>query len=100
MKKRVSLSICLAFLLALLMGMTANAAASMTIATCQIVGSNVVVTAAGTVAASDDGNYYLFALQPYETAIGSRTDYCAVAPKAGTVQMTTTLDLDTAASKI
>ena len=34
MKKRVSLSICLAFLLALFMGMTANAAASMTIATC------------------------------------------------------------------
>ncbi len=100
MKKRISLSICLAFLLTLLMGMTANAATTMTIATCQIAGSNVVVTATGTVAASDDGNYYLFALQPYETAIGNRTDYCAVAPKTATVQMTTTLDLNTAASKI
>lgn len=30
---------------------------------------------------ADDGNYYLFALQPYETEIGSRTDYIASCPR-------------------
>ncbi|MDO4515023.1 MAG: DUF5722 domain-containing protein [Lachnospiraceae bacterium] len=100
MKKKLTLSICLALLLTLFMGMQASAATTMTIVSCQIVGGNVVVTAAGTPTPSDDGNYYLFALQPYETAIGNRVDFCAVAPQAATMQMATTLDLNTPASKL
>ena len=98
MKKKLSFSICLAFLLSFVFGFSVFAAASVTINSCTIQGGNVVVTATGT-AASEDGNYYLFALQPYETAIGARTDYCAVAP-VGTGTLTTTLDLDTPSSKL
>jgi len=88
------------FLIAFVMGMQANAAATMSIVACQIQGGNVVVLAGGPVTPSDDNNYYLFALQPYETAIGNRTDYCAVVPKTENIAMTTTLDLNTPASKL
>lgn len=101
MKRKITFSICFAFLLTMLMGFTVCAAgATMTINSCTIAGGEVVVAAGGSAAASDDGNYYLFALQPYEVAIGARTDYCAVAPIAANVSMSTPLNLDSASSKL
>lgn len=100
MKRKITFSICFAFLLTMLMGLSVCAAgATMTINGCIIQGGSVVVTAGGS-AASEDGNLYLFALQPYEAGIGARTDYCAAVPAAPAVTMTTDLNLNSAASKL
>ena len=102
MKRKLCLwgTICLIFVC--LMQMTVMAAGNVTMNHCFISGNNEITVVATTVSnvASDDGNYYLFALQPYQNTIGSRTDYCAVKPMANTVTMTTTLDWNTAASKL
>lgn len=102
MKKKLSFWGAVCLILVCLMQMTVMAAGNVTINQCIISGGNQVTVTATTVSnvASDDNNYYLFALQPYETAIGARTNYCAVAAKAGVVTMSTTLDLNTAASKL
>lgn len=100
MKKRHGLGLAVALLCVLVFSMTAFAAQSMTIVQCAIVGDQVTVIAQGTPAASDDGMYYLFALQPYEGAIGARTDFCASAPAGGAVQFATPLELNTATSKL
>ena len=100
MRRKLRLLFCMVAVLTMAFGLQVSAAGSVTISSCLIQGNQVVVQATGAVEASDDGNYYLFALQPYETAIGARTDFCAVAPKAAAVTMATPLNLDTAASKL
>lgn len=89
-----------AFVLVFAMQMTAMAAQAVSINACVIVGSQVHVAATGAVQQSDTGQYYLFALQPYENGVGARQDYCAAAPAAGTVTFTPNLDLNTASSKL
>lgn len=100
MKKRWKLGMLLTLLLVFVMQVTVMAAGeSVTINYCYIEGDQVNVIASG-MAASDDGNYYLFALKTYETGVGARTDYCAAAPAAEVVHFTTPLGLDTASSKL
>ena len=95
MKKKLSLwgAVCLIFVC--LMQMTVSAAGNVAINQCIISGANQVTVVATTVSnvPSDDNNYYLFALQPYETAIGARINYCAVAAKAGVVTMATSFEI-------
>lgn len=101
MKKRWKLGLLLTMLLLFGMQMTALAAGeTVAINSCYIEGDLVNVIASGQVAQSDDGNYYLFALKTYETGVGARTDYCAVAPAAEAVAFSTPLELDTAGSKL
>ena len=102
MKRKISLWGAVCLILVCLMQMTVMAAGNVTINQCIISGGNQVTVTATTVSnvASDDNNYYLFALQPYEASIGARTDFCATAAKAGIVTMSTTLDLNTTASKL
>ncbi len=47
---------------------------------------------------ADDGNYYLFELQPYETGIGSRTDYIASCARTESPVFTLAFDHDAKAS--
>ena len=97
MKKKWKLGMLLTLLFVFVMQMTVMAAGeTVTMHYCYIEGDQVNVIVSGT-AASDDGNYYLFALKTYEAGVGARTDYCAVAPAAETVHFTTPLGLDTAA---
>jgi len=117
MRKSLKAVLSLALVLALCMGMgmpaeaakkkTPAAAATVTAPTypvtinnCLIQAKDVVLTAYGAVQESDDGNYYLFSLEPYEAGIGARTDYCAVTLKGETMQFTTPLNLDTPTSKL
>lgn len=102
MRKKLTLWGTICLIMVCIMQMTVSAATTVTINQCIISGTNqVTVTAtAGTITASDDNNYYLFALQPYETGIGSRTDFCAQAAKAASMTFVTTLDHNTAASKL
>ena len=120
MKRRLSLMLCLILVLSMTMGTSAEAASKkkkaattstataattvvtypVTINNCVIQGTDVVLTAYGAQQASDDGNYYLFSLQPYEVAIGARTDYCAVTAKADTIAFSTPLNVNTATSKL
>ena len=96
MKKKHKFGLALVLMLVLALQMTVSAAGNMTIAQCAIVGDQVTVIATGTQAASDSGEYYLFALQPYEAGIGTRTDYCASAPAGTAVTFTTPLNYNTA----
>lgn len=101
MRKKWRLGLILTLLMTFMLQMSVLAAGeALTVNFCYIAGSDVVVIASGAVTQSDDGNYYLFALKPYEAGIGVRTDFCAVQPAAATVQFTTPLGLDTAASKL
>ena len=100
MKKKHKFGLALVLMLVLALQMTVSAAGNMTIAQCAIVGDQVTVIATGTQAASDSGEYYLFALQPYEAGIGTRTDYCASAPAGTAVNFTTPLNYNTASSKL
>ncbi len=102
MKKKLTFYAVLCFVLACVMQITALAAGNVTINQCVISGGNQVTVVATAPAAvpSDDNNYYLFELKPYQNAIGARQDFCAQAAKAGTVTFVTTLDNGTAASKL
>ncbi len=101
MKKKTKFAFAAAVLLVFALQMTAFAAGlGVSINACVIAGTQVHVTASGAVQASDSGQYYLFALEPYETGVGARTDYCAAAPAAESVTFTTDLNLNTAASKL
>lgn len=102
MKRKISLWGAVCLILVCMIQMTVSAAQTVTISQCFISGANqVTVTAsASATTPSDDNNYYLFALQPYESAIGARTDFCASAVKASSVTFVTTLDHGTAASKL
>lgn len=101
MKPKWKLGMLLTVITVLLMQITVMAAGeTVTISNCYIEGDQVNVIANGAVAASDDGNYYLFALKTYESAVGARTDFCASAPAAELVHFTVPLQLDTANSKL
>ena len=100
MKRRLRLLFCMVVIMTMAFGLQVSAAGDIIINNCLITGNQVVVTAYGANKPSDDGNYYLFALQPYETEIGTRSDFCAVAPKADVVSFVTSLDLNTPASKL
>ena len=101
MKKGWKLGLLLTLLLLFGMQMTVMAAGeTVVINSCYIEGDQVKVMASGKVAASDDGNYYLFALKTYEAGVGARTDYCAAAPAAEAVAFSTPLQLNTAGSKL
>ena len=100
MKKRWSIAILCALVLTFMMQMTVSANNNITMYYSFISGNDVNVIAAGPVAQSDDGNYYLFALEPYEAGVGSRTDYCAVVPAAETAHFVTPLNYNTASSKL
>ncbi len=100
MKKKWKLSLLLTLVFAFMMQMSVLAAGeTMAVNYCLIQGSDVLVIGSGA-AQSDDGNLYLFALEPYETGIGARTNYCAVQPAGQIVQFTTPLGLNTANSKL
>ncbi len=101
MKKKIKLGLAAAVILIFALQMTAFAAElGISVNACVIVGNQVHVAATGAAQASDSGQYYLFALEPYETGVGSRTDYCAAAPVADSVTFITDLNLDTAASRL
>lgn len=102
MKKRWRLGMLLALILLFGVQMTAFAANEMAVNFCYIEGTNVHVIGSGQGAASDDGQYYLFALKTYESGIGARTDYCAstVLGADGIMHFWTPLDLDTVNSKL
>lgn len=71
------------------------------ITSCQIQGDMVQIAGTNTGAISGtDGQFYLFELQPYEDAIGSRTDYLASAAKAEQVSFAVPLNLGTASSRL
>lgn len=71
------------------------------ITSCQIQGDTVQIAGTNTGAISGtDGQFYLFELQPYEDAIGSRTDYLASAAKAEQVSFAVPLNLGTASSRL
>lgn len=100
MRKRWGLGFVLALLMILMLQATVCAAeGTVTVHSCTIAGNEIVVVTSGAVPASD-GVYYLFELKPYESAIGARTDYCATAPAAESATFTTTLDYNSASSKL
>ena len=101
MKRKLRFLACLVAIMTLAFGLHVSAAESnVTITVCQIAGDQVVLGVGGPIVPSDDNNYYLFALQPYEAGIGARTDFCDVQPKAEGVIYMTPLNLNTAASKL
>lgn len=101
MKRKLSFMVVLALVLTMMMQMTVSAAnGTITLSHCFIAGNQVNVIATGPVVQSDSGEYYLFALQPYETGVGNRTDFCASAPASETVQFATALNYNTASSKL
>lgn len=102
MRKKLTLYAAVCMMLVCLMQITAAAAENVTINQCVINGNNQIMVSAAVSAQvpSDDNNYYLFELKPYQGAIGNRQDFCAKAEKAATVVFTTTLDEGTAASKL
>ena len=101
MKKRWSLWLALTMMLVFMLQTTVFAAGeTVTISHCMITGQDVTVIAAGAVAPSDTGLYYLCELKPYEAGVGARVDYCASAPAADAVQFTTPLNFNSATSKL
>lgn len=102
MRRKISLWSVLCLVLAGLIQMTVCAAGEVTIQRCSITGDNEVTVAASapSAVASDDGNYYLFELKPYQNDISGRTDYCALTQKSGTITLVTSLDKNTANSKL
>lgn len=101
MKKKWGFSLLIAFVAVIMLRLPVSAAENtVTVHFCNIQGNQVVVAATGS-AASDDGQYYLFALQTYETAVGARQNYCAVGTLTdGILYFTTPLNLDTPASQL
>lgn len=100
MKKRIKFGFALVLMLVLGIQLSVCAASNLTIVNCAIAGDQVTVVATGAQAASDSGQYYLFALQPYEGGIGARTDYCATAPAGPNATFTVPLAYNTPQSKL
>lgn len=100
MKKKIKLCFVTALMFIFIMQMTAFAAEPVSITACVIAGNQIQVAAAGAVQPSDSGQYYLFSLEPYESGVGTRTDYCAAVPAADNVIFTTDLNLNQATSKL
>lgn len=101
MKKKITLWAVLCMIMVCLMQITVAAAGNIQITQCVISGGNqVTVVATGAAVPSDDNNYYLFAMKPYQNSIAGRTDYCATAVKADVATFVTTLDYNTPNSKL
>lgn len=103
MKNRIIIYVALCLLMVSALQMRVQAAeGSASITECVISGNNEVRVIADipTVISSDDPYYYLFELKPYETELGSRTDYCGLTGKSSTVIFKTTLDNKQAGSKL
>ena len=58
MKRKLRLLLCMVAIMTMAFGLQVSAAGGVTISSCLIQGNQVVVQAGGSVAASDDGNYY------------------------------------------
>ena len=80
MKKRLGLWSLLCVLFVMTLQMTAVAAERATISSCIISGKDEVKVTVQipSIVESDDANYYLFELKPYQNDIGNRTDYCVL----------------------
>ena len=102
-----------AFLFGMLAALTAGCMTSFaaydtaSLSACTVEGGNsIVVTgtaSAGTLAegeTADDGYYYLFELHPYETEIGSRTDYAAWSEKGDKLSFTVPYSGDPSDSRL
>lgn len=101
MKKRFCMGFAILLMMVAMLQMTVSAAGeTVTAAQCYIAGTDVYVNAAGPVAQSDTGMYYLFELKVYETGVGARQDFCAAVPAAEIVQFQTPLNYNTANSKL
>lgn len=101
MKKKLGTWAAICMLLVCMTQINVSAAGNMTIAQCIISGANQIsVVATGSPVPSDDGLFYLFEMKPYQNTLSGRTDFCAQAPQAATVTLVTTLDHNTAASKL
>ena len=113
MKKGNFLKSGAAFLFGMLAALTAGCMTSFaaydtaSLSACTVEGGNsIVVTgtaSAGTLAegeTADDGYYYLFELHPYETGIGSRTDYVAWSEKGDKLSFTVPYSGDPSDSRL
>lgn len=113
MKKGNFLKSGAAFLFGMLAALTAGCMKSFaaydtaSLSACTVEGGNsIVVTgtaSAGTLAegeTADDGYYYLFELHPYETEIGSRTDYAAWSEKGDKLSFTVPYSGDPSDSRL
>ena len=113
MKKGNFLKSGAAFLFGMLAALTAGCMTSFaaydtaSLSACTVEGGNsIVVTgtaSAGTLAegeTADDGYYYLFELHPYETEIGSRTDYAAWSEKGDKLSFTVPYSGDPSDSRL
>lgn len=100
MKKRWRFAFLCSLVLAMMMQMSVSANSPVKMHQAYIAGDQVNVIAHGPVQQSDDGVYYLFALQPYEGGVGARVDYCAALPAAELVHFTTPLYYNTPESKL
>lgn len=113
MKKGNFLKSGAAFLFGMLAALTAGCMTSFaaydtaSLSACTVEGGNsIVVTgtaSAGTLAegeTADDGYYYLFELHPYETGIGSRTDYAAWSEKGDKLSFTVPYSGDPSDSRL
>ena len=102
-----------AFLFGMLAALTAGCMTSFaaydtaSLSACTVEGGNsIVVTgtaSAGTLEegeTADDGYYYLFELHPYETGIGSRTDYAAWSEKGDKLSFTVPYSGDPSDSRL
>ena len=113
MKKGNFLKSGAAFLFGMLAALTAGCMTSFaaydtaSLSACTVEGGNsIVVTgtaSAGTLEegeTADDGYYYLFELHPYETEIGSRTDYAAWSEKGDKLSFTVPYSGDPSDSRL
>ena len=113
MKKGNFLKSGAAFLFGMLAALTAGCMTSFaaydtaSLSACTVEGGNsIVVTgtaSAGTLEegeTADDGYYYLFELHPYETGIGSRTDYAAWSEKGDKLSFTVPYSGDPSDSRL
>ena len=82
--------------------MTAVAAERATISSCIISGKDEVKVTVQipSIVESDDANYYLFELKPYQNDIGNRTDYCGVTIKNAVVTFSARLHYKQADSRL
>lgn len=102
MKKRLGLWSLLCVLFVMTLQMTAVAAEKATISSCIISGKDEVKVTVQipSIVESDDANYYLFELKPYQNDIGNRTDYCGVTIKNAVVTFSARLHYKQADSRL
>ena len=101
LKKRWGIALVLSLVMAAIIQLSVCAAGVMvTVSQCVIAGNNVNIVASTPAPQSPDGIYYLFELKPYETGLGARKDYCATSVAAHNMVFTTSLNHNTANSRL